>query len=491
VGDRIRVLPDEVIPVDGRLVEGEAAIDESMLTGEPLPPRRTVDDAVWGGTLVREGTIVVEATGVGRDTAVGRIVVAVERAQLGKTNMQRIADRVAGVFVPIVLVLAVATVLGWVIVPGLVGRASPGWGWALQCAVAVLVIACPCAMGLATPMAVLVATGKAASAGILVRNPAALEAVGQVNAIVFDKTGTLTTGKPKVEAAHFDGEAAGQNPVEILRLAASAERFSTHPLARSLAAHAESQGLRLEDPANFETFAGRGVRATVNGHAVLVGSPALLAEHGVTLAPLDAKIGELAGRGLTVAAIAIDGRPAGVVAYADSLREHAAATVATLKSFGCAVYLFTGDGEFTARRVAGEVGIGEFFGGMRPEEKLAGVERLRAAGRIVAFVGDGVNDAPALAAADAGIAFAAGTDVANEAAEMTLVGSDIRAVGRAVELARRSVRIIRQNLFWAFFYNFLALPLAALGKIPPSWAAGAMMLSSVTVVLNSLRLRRR
>lgn len=491
LGDRVRVVPDGVIPVDGRILEGEAAVDESSLTGESVPRARQAGDEVWGGTMVREGTIILSATGVGADTAIGRIVTAVERAQAGKTNMQRIADRVAAIFVPIVLLLAVATAAGWMLLPPMWGGASAGWNWALGCAVAVLVIACPCAMGLATPMAVLVATGRAARHGILIRNPAALEAVGQATVVVFDKTGTVTTGQPTIEDVYFEPRAAAlYRPNEILCYAASAEQFSTHPLAKAVVKQAAVWRLALEDPSGFETFAGRGVRATIKGHDVLVGSPALLAERGVNIEPLRSQVRHWAAQGWTVIAIAVEGAPAGLIALADTVREHASATMDALAEAHCKVELLTGDSAATAQMVAAQVGIRDVSAEMRPEDKLAAVRRLQEAGEIVAFVGDGTNDAPGLAAADAGIAFAAGTAVANEAAEMTLVGSDLRAVATAITLARRSVAVIRQNLFWAFFYNLLALPLAALGIIPPGWAAAAMMLSSLTVVLNSLRLRR-
>ncbi len=484
-GNEIRVTPDEVIPVDGRVLEGAAAVDESLVTGESSPRRRSVGDDVLGGTLVTEGVVVLQVTAVGRDSAMGRILQAVEEAQTGKTRMQQLADRVAGVFVPIVMACAAVTVVGWLLAGG-------GWAVALPNAVAVLVIACPCAMGLATPVAVMVATGQAAQAGILVRRPAALESLGRADVIVFDKTGTLTTGKPVVAEVYDDpvGPAA-HDADQVLRLAASAEQFATHPLAKAIVAEARKRNMPLAEPTAFASDAGRGVRATIDQREVLVGSLAFLSSQDAKIDPLRERAAQLTGAGYTIAALAVDGVGAGLIALEDAVRPQAAQALERLARLHIRTAMVTGDSPETARAVAGAIGIAEVVAGVLPEGKMADVRRRQAAGGVVAFVGDGANDAPALAAADAGIAFAAGTDLANQAADLTLVGADPQAVAVAADLARRSLRIIRQNLFWAFVYNIVALPLAAWGKIPPGWAAAAMMCSSISVVLNSLRLRRR
>ena len=495
IGDRVRVVQDGVIPVDGSVVGGQAAVDESAVTGESSPRSRGEGDQVLGGTIIREGTLEVNATGVGRDTAVGRIMTAVEQAQAGKTHMQRLADRVAGVFVPVSIGLAVLTAVLWIV------AIQAGWtpapdgvgtlGWAVRCAVAVLVIACPCAMGLATPVAVLVSTGRAALDGILVRSPVALEAAGQADVVLFDKTGTLTTGRMQVRSVYDDpvGEITPDD-ISLLRVAASAERFSQHPLAKAIVSHAYEQGLELDEPGSFRSEAGRGVHAEIAGREVLVGSPAFIVESGIDLEPVDQRVRQLAADGQTVVVVAVSGKAAGLIGISDTVRERASDAIEALGRAGYEVDMITGDGHVTAQFVAGEIGIHTVCAEVRPEGKLEEVERRRKSDRIVVFVGDGTNDAPALSAADAGIAFATGTDIANQAADISLVGDDILAVPRALLLARRSVRIIKQNLFWAFFYNVVAIPLAALGQVPPGWAAGAMMFSSISVVLNSLRLRK-
>jgi Cu+-exporting ATPase len=383
--------------------------------------------------------------------------------------------------------LAVLTVVGWLVF----GDAGRGWGWALGCGVAVLVIACPCAMGLATPMAVLVAGGRAALAGILVRSPAALEAAGRARVVLFDKTGTLTSGSPVVEEIHHEPAGTAARDVQhLLHLAASAEQYSSHPLARAIVAKARDTGTKIVDPSSFETEAGRGVCAQLDEGQVCVGSLAYLRAKGVDTAPAQARAEQWGAAGRTVVAISVNRVYTGLLGLSDTIRPGAAAAVEALRASGYAVAMITGDGPETAQAVAAELGIHDVYARILPEGKLALVQRMRDDGNIVAFVGDGANDAPALAAADVGIAFAAGTDIANQAADITLVGDDPRAVVQAVRLARRSVRIIKENLFWAFGYNVVMIPLAAVGKIPPGWAAAAMMLSSISVVLNSLRLRK-
>ena len=493
-GDRLRVAQDTVVPVDGVILEGEAAVDESSLTGEPLPRTRRVGDEVASGSIVREGLLTIEALRVGTESTMGRIVRAVEEAQSGKTRMQRIADRVAGVFVPIVISLAILTFA--ITLAFELGD----WSSGVQRAVAVLVIACPCAMGLATPTAVLVATGKAALSGILVRDAQALESAGSVNAILIDKTGTLTTGRSRVRRvlpaaaidAHSVGHGKGKPALarEIARFAASAEQYSQHPLARAIVEHAKSEGFDLAQPESFRSVPGRGVIAQFEGRTIRVGSASFVRDEGIDIASVDTILRDSADRGETVVVVAADDTCLGLILIEDALRPHAAETIAELSRLGIASAMVTGDNERTAGAVAKLAGIEEVHAGVTPEEKLEIVRQRQAGGERVAFAGDGLNDAPALAAADVGITFASATDVAVGAADITIVHDDLTRIPAAVVLARRSVRIIKQNLFWAFAYNFAALPLAATGHVPPGIAAAAMMLSSISVVLNSLRLRR-
>jgi len=479
--DRLRVAQDRIIPVDGRIVEGEASVDESAVTGESLPRHRTVGDDVSAGCTVADGLITIAATRIGADSTMGRIMRAVEEAQSGKTQMQRLADRVAGAFVPIVAVLAVMTLLGTGILTDL------GWSAGLIRAVAVLVIACPCAMGLATPTAVLVATGTAALDGILVRDAAALEAAGQVDEILLDKTGTLTTGRPtvaKVVPLPADDGAISEN--ELLRLVASAEQFSQHPVARAVVAHAASRGLTLLEPTRFQSHPGRGLEATIDDRVIRVGSASFLLEADVCIP----NTGEHEAA-QSVVFVAEWDRCLGWLAIEDQLRPAARDTIERLKQLGLDTAMITGDNESTARSVARQIGITDVCAALTPAQKLAEVARRKEAGSRVAFVGDGINDAPALTAADVGITFASATDIATTAADITIVHDDLTRLPLVVELARRSVRIIKQNLFWAFFYNVVAIPLAATGRVGPGIAAAAMMCSSISVVLNSLRLRRR
>ncbi len=485
-GDRVRVPADTIVPVDGQVVEGEAAVDESPVTGESSPRHRRVGDLVPAGCVVREGLITVEATRVGSDSTMGRIIKAVEQAQSGKTRMQRLADGVAGVFVPIVIALAVITLAGtslW---------ADADWSTAITRAVAVLVIACPCAMGLAAPTAVLVATGNAALQGILVRDAAALEAAGRVDVMLLDKTGTLTTGTPSVqEVLQVPGGSTSFDEGQILNLAASAEQYSQHPIARAIVAEAGERGLSPTEPSTFSNQPGRGVTAKVNGQTVRVGSAGFHRESGIELSAAQDRIEALGQRGRTVVLLAVNGRCVGLIGVTDRIRPHAAEAVKALSDLGVSLAMLTGDRGETARAVADAVGIDEIHSQMTPEQKLEQVGDRRASGRRVAFVGDGINDAPALAAADVGITFASATDVAAGAADVTILHDDLRRLPSVIKLARQSVRIIKQNLFWAFFYNAAAIPLAAFGHVRPGIAAAAMMFSSITVVLNSLRLRGR
>jgi P-type Cu+ transporter len=496
VGDLLRVRPGDKVPVDGLIIEGTSAVDEALLTGEPIPAGKGPGDEVIGATLNTTGTFVMRATRVGRDTALARIVELVERAQGSKAPIARLADRIAEVFVPTVLVVAAATFAVWLAL-----GPEPRLTHALVAAIAVLVIACPCAMGLATPTAIMVGTGRGAEAGILIRGGEALETAHKVDAVVLDKTGTLTLGRPVVD----DVTAAdGFDVREVLDLAASAEKGSEHPLAAAIIARARVDELGFRRIDGFATAVGGGVGATVVGEDgrrdVLVGSARWLRERDIDLATFAAVAGRAATDGRTVAFVVVDGRPAGLITITDPVRDDARAGVAALQRDGIETWLATGDGPATAEAVGRAVGIPpeRILADARPADKTALIERLQAQGRTVAMVGDGLNDAPALARADLGVAIGTGADVAIEASDVTLVGGDTRAIARAIELSRETMTVIRQNLFWAFGYNVLLIPVAMGALYPafgitlnPAIAAGAMAFSSVAVVLNSLRLRGR
>ena len=481
IDDLVAVPVHTAIPADGVIVEGKAAIDESLMTGEPFPVVREEGDKVLGGTLVTEGQILFRVTATGAAATLGRIAQLITQAQSGKTRMQRQADRVAAVFTPIVIAVAAMTFAGRLLVFG-----SDALAAAARAAIAVLVVACPCALGLATPVVVSVAAGMAALRGILVRDAAMLEAMAGVDVVVWDKTGTITVGMPTV---HWIKPLGSMDERQLLKTVAAAEQFSTHPIARAIEARARREEIDLEIPSAFNVVPGGGVTARVGEHDVVVGSLAFLEQQGVDDARIVAKRGSEAGPRDTLVGVAIDGSMAGLIALADATRKTSERAVKGLKSLGVESELLTGDAKNVAEAVASEVGIERVSAACSPEDKVARVAQLRRDGRRVAMVGDGVNDAAALAAADVGIAFGTGTDVASEAAGINLIGSAPCRVPDAVTLARSSLRLIHQNLFWAFFYNVLMIPLAALGKLPPSFAAGAMMLSSLTVVLNALRLR--
>ncbi|MDI3327992.1 MAG: heavy metal translocating P-type ATPase [Alicyclobacillaceae bacterium] len=480
-GDRIRVRPGEKIPVDGLVLEGRSAVDESMLTGESIPVDKSPGDEVIGGTVNRNGTLLVEATKVGRDTALAQIIRVVEEAQSSKAPIQRLADSVSGIFVPVVVGVAAAAFLLWYF-----ALDAGNFTRALENAIAVLVIACPCALGLATPTSIMVGTGKGAESGILFKGGEHLERVHRVNAVILDKTGTLTVGKPVLTDARVP---AGEE-AEVLRLAAAAEKPSEHPLAQAVVRGVEARGILPPDPEVFEALPGFGVKAEVEGRRVLIGTRALMVREGVDPSPVAEAMQRLEEEGKTSMAIAIDGIAAGVVAVADTLKAEAADAVARLQSAGIRVMMVTGDNRRTAEAVARRAGIAEVRAEVLPEGKADEVRKLQQAGYVVAVVGDGVNDAPALAAADVGIAMGTGTGVAMETADVTLVGGDLHGVVRAIELSRRTMRNIRQNLFWALVYNAVGIPLAAAGLLAPWLAGAAMALSSVSVVLNALRLRR-
>ncbi|MDP9070728.1 MAG: heavy metal translocating P-type ATPase [Actinomycetota bacterium] len=481
VGDLLRVRPGEKIPVDGEVVEGASAVDESMLTGESVPVDKRPGDRVAGATVNASGVLTLRATAVGAETALAQIVRLVEEAQGTKAPVQRLADRIAGVFVPAVLALALLTLLGWWLVGG---DARQG----LVAAVAVLIIACPCALGLATPTAIMVGTGRGAAMGVLIKGGEVLERSKRVDTVVFDKTGTLTKGQMSLtDVVPADGA-----PVEeLLRRAAAVEDASEHPVGRAVVDGARRRGLTVPGASEFTAVAGHGVRARVEGVVVHVGRAKLVAEAGLDLpAELSQAADRLEGEGRTAIFAGWDGQVRGVLAVADTLKEEAPDVVAELRSLGIQVAMITGDNRRTAAAIASEVGIDTVLAEVLPADKVEEVRRLQAQGRVVAMVGDGVNDAPALVQADLGIAIGSGTDVAIESSDITLLSGDLHGVATAIRLARRTFRTILQNLGWAFGYNVAALPLAVAGALNPIIAGAAMAFSSVSVVSNSLRLHR-
>jgi Cu+-exporting ATPase len=488
VGDVLRVRPGDKIPIDGTVIEGRSAVDEAMLTGEAIPVEKTQGDTVTGGTLNGSGSFDMRVDRTGAETTLSQVVHMVSEAQRSRAPIQALADVVAGYFVPAVIGIAIIAFICWVVF-----GPAPQLAHALVAAVSVLIIACPCALGLATPISIMVATGRGAQAGVLVRNAAALERLAAVNTLVVDKTGTVTEGKPAltgVEAAQgFDEE-------EVLRLAAALEAGSEHPLAEAILRGAEAKGLKPEKTQDFEAITGQGVKDRVGGRDVLFGNARLMENSGIDVAPLVKAAETLRKGGETVMFLGCDGKLAGIVAVADPIKESAAEAIAKLHALGLRIVMATGDNETTAKAVAAKLGIDEVHAGMRPEDKLALIEGLQKKGEVVAMAGDGVNDAPALAKADVGIAMGTGADVAMESAGLTLLKGDLRSVVRGVKLARATMRNIKQNLFFAFFYNAIGVPIAAGVLYPvagillsPIVAAAAMSLSSVSVVGNALRLR--
>jgi Cu+-exporting ATPase len=491
VGDVFVVRPGERVPVDGAVAEGHSSIDQSMITGESIPLEKNVGNEVIGGTINKTGLLKVEATKVGQDTTLSQIVKLVEEAQIGRAPIQKLADRVAAYFVPFVTVVAFASALSWYFIGNI------GLQFSLLAFVSVTVIACPCALGLATPAALLVGTSKGAQNGILIKGGDYLEITRKVTAVVFDKTGTLTVGKPSVT----DVLSIGKTDADIIvMLAASVERGSEHPLAEAVEKEASARSLTVVEPSEFEAIPGKGVKARIQDKKVVLGNRKFMAEMGLDLSQIEEKISELEEDGKTLMFLVVDGRLAGVIAAADTLKEHAKETIEELKKMSIDVIMLTGDNERTAKSIAGKLGIERVLAEVLPQQKEAVIEKLQNEGKIVAMVGDGVNDAPALAKADVGIAIGSGTDVAKETGGIVLVKEDLRDVVTAIKLSKRTVRKIRQNLFWAFIYNGALIPIAAGALVPffgaqvynvlPFLAAGAMAFSSVTVVSNSLLLER-
>ncbi|KEZ75775.1 heavy metal translocating P-type ATPase [Salinisphaera hydrothermalis] len=488
-GDRLRVRPGEKVPVDGEIIDGRSTVDESMISGEPIPQEKQVGDTVTGGTVNQTGGFVMRAANVGEDTVLARIVDMVAQAQRSRAPIQGLADKVASVFVPAVVGTAIAAFIIW----ALVGPA-PALAYALVAAISVLIIACPCALGLATPMSVMVGVGRGAHEGVLIRDAEALELMEQVDTLLVDKTGTLTEGKPRLVGVET---ADGVDESEWLKWVAALENASEHPLARSIVDGAAERGIKPEQAADFDSITGQGVRGTVAGHEVLVGNSRLMTDKGIDLGTLADAADERRGQGETVMLVAVDGQIAGLVAVADPIKQTTAEAVRILHDAGLRIVMLTGDSEATARSVAGQLGIDEVHADALPEDKHALVEKLQSEGRKVAMAGDGVNDAPALAKADVGIAMGTGTDVAMESARITLVKGDLRGIAKARRLSEQTMRNIRQNLFFAFIYNGAGVPVAAGVLYPligallsPMLAAAAMSVSSVSVISNALRLRR-
>jgi heavy metal translocating P-type ATPase len=488
VGDRLRVRPGEKVPVDGIVEEGRSVVDESLVTGESMPVSKTAGDTVIGGTINQSGSLIARAEKVGRDTMLARIVQMVAEAQRSRAPIQRLADRVAAWFVPAVIVIAIVAFLVWASV-----GPEPALAHALVVAVSILIIACPCALGLATPMSIMVGVGRGARLGVLIKNAEALELMERVDTLVVDKTGTLTEGKPSVirvvPAAGFDAD-------DLLRIAAGVERASEHPLGLAIVTAATDAGLRIPDVSDFDAPVGKGVRGTVEGRRVLLGSALFLSGEGLDPGPLGAEADRLRADGATVVFLGVEGRAAGLVAIADPIKETTPAALEALRVEGVEVVMLTGDNRVTAEAVARRLGIDRVEAEVLPDHKSDLVKRLRDGGRVVAMAGDGVNDAPALAAADVGVAMGSGTDVAIESAGITLLKGDLTGVVRARRLSEATMRNIRQNLVFAFLYNVAGIPIAAGVLYPvsglllsPMIAAAAMALSSVSVIANALRLR--
>jgi Cu+-exporting ATPase len=481
VGDLLHIKPGEKIPVDGKIMEGFSAVDESMLTGESVPVDKGTGDEVIGATINKNGFLIVEATKVGRDTALAQIIKVVEEAQGSKAPIQRLADQISGVFVPIVIGLAVITFLVWYF-----GVAPGDFASALEKMIAVLVIACPCALGLATPTSIMAGSGRAAEFGILFKGGEHLEMTHRISAVVLDKTGTVTNGKPvltDVFTNQFDEE-------ELLVYVGSAEKQSEHPLAQAIVQGVKEKGILLKDVTEFEAIPGYGIRAVVDQQQVLVGTRKLMDQNQIAIGSAEQQMIELEKAGKTAMLAAINNEFAGIVAVADTIKETSKSAISRLKNMGLEVIMITGDNQQTAKSIAAQVGIDHTIAEVLPEGKANEIKKLQGKGKKVAMVGDGINDAPALAIADIGMAIGTGTDVAMEAADITLIRGDLNSIADAIFMSKKTIQNIKQNLFWALAYNSIGIPIAALGFLAPWLAGAAMAFSSVSVVLNALRLQR-
>jgi Cu+-exporting ATPase len=495
VGDIVIVRPGEKIPVDGVVTSGRSSVDESMLTGESMPLEKGPGDEVVGATLNKLGMIKLEAKKVGQETVLAQIIRLVEEAQGSKAPIQRLADQVSAIFVPAVILIALVTFLGWYFLAPQITNTPQDLTRSLINMVAVLVIACPCAMGLATPTAIMVGTGKGAGMGILFKSSGALELAGRITTVILDKTGTITRGQPSVTDVIINGKNVSVD--ELLLLAASAEKASEHPLGEAIVAEAGERGLDLVDPERFSAIAGRGIQAEIEGKQVMVGSPSLIYEKGMHLDGLEPQLERLQSEAKSVVVVVIDGEVSGMIAIADTIKDHSIQAIRALQNMDLEVAMITGDNQQTAHAIAEQVGIrargengtADVIAEVLPGDKASQISQLQESGRIVAMVGDGINDAPALAQADVGIAIGTGTDVAIAAAPITLIRGDLMDVVTTIKLSRGTLRTIKQNLFWAFIYNIILIPSAALGYLNPMLAAGSMAFSSIFVVTNSLRLR--
>ncbi len=481
VGDTVIVKPGEKIPVDGVVAEGHSTVDESMITGESIPVEKIIKDKVIGATINKTGLLTLTASKVGADTTLAQIVRLVEEAQASQAPIERIADRVSSFFVPVVILVALSSFLGWLFIAG------STFTHAFTALIAVLIIACPCALGLATPAAIVVGTGKGAENGILIKGGEQLEKAYKIQTIIFDKTGTLTKGEPSVTDVVLLGK---MSESEVIGLAAAAEKGSEHPLGEAIVRYAEEQGIKFGKPREFEAVSGRGVRVVLDKHKVLLGNRRLMVEEKVDTQMFEDKISSLEHGGKTVMIVAVDSAPVGLIAVADTLKESSLEAVEDLKKMGLEVIMLTGDNERTANAIAGQVGVDSVIADVLPADKVNVVKMLQEQGKTVAMVGDGINDAPALAQADIGIAIGSGTDVAVETGGIILMKNDLRDVPTGIKLSQSTMSKIKQNLFWAFFYNIALIPIAATGLLNPILAAVAMALSSVTVVTNSLTLKR-
>jgi len=491
VGDVLVVRPGEKIPVDAIIVEGRSAVDESMITGESMPAEKAVGDEVIGATINRSGLLKLKADKVGRDTALSQIVKLVEEAQVGKAPIQRLADKIASYFVPVVIAAATVASLSWYYLGHL------GLGFSVLVFVSIVVISCPCALGLATPAALLVGTSKAAQSGVLIKGGEYLELANKIDTVIFDKTGTLTIGRPSVTDIIAT---EGFSSDELLHLAASVEKGSEHPLGEAIVEEAKTRSVSLSDPLDFEAIAGKGVKARVDGKTVLLGNRRLITENGVDVTAIETELRRLEEEGKTAMVVVLEDKVGGIIAVADTVKPSAKATVEALKGMGVQVVMLTGDNSRTAAAIAQKIGIEKFVAEVLPQQKEEKIESLQREGRVVAMVGDGINDAPALAKADVGIAIGSGTDIAKETGGIVLIKDDLRNVATAIRLSRKTLSKIKQNLFWAFAYNIILIPVAAGALVPffgaqvydvlPFLAAGAMAISSATVISNSLLLFR-